>query len=85
MERKFKKNYRRQKNLELRFKTGTVCIYFKIEMAAEIKTSTRGTNDRFCTTKKPILLSKLDGFSYDINGLAILSDEDGIITISDDK
>ncbi|CAG9814141.1 unnamed protein product [Phaedon cochleariae] len=53
-------------------------------MAAEIK-STAQSNERFCTTKKPVLLSKLDACSDDINAAVLIPGEEGIISVSDDK
>lgn len=53
-------------------------------MAAEIKPATQ-SNERFCTTKKPILLSKLDACSDEINAAVIIPGEEGIISVSDDK
>lgn len=53
-------------------------------MAAEIKPATQ-INDRFCTTKKPVLLAKLEGCSDDVNAAVLLPGEDGIISVSDDK
>lgn len=53
-------------------------------MAAEIKPATN-SSDRFCTTKKPALLAKLEGCIDEINAAVILPGEDGIISVSDDK
>lgn len=53
-------------------------------MAAEIKPATQ-SNDRFCTSKKPVLLAKLEGCNDDINAAVLLPGEDGIISVSDDK
>lgn len=53
-------------------------------MAAEIKPAPR-TNDRFSTTKKPELLSKLEGSSDDVNQALLIPGEDGVISVSDDK
>ncbi|XP_050306648.1 WD repeat and FYVE domain-containing protein 2 [Anthonomus grandis grandis] len=52
-------------------------------MAAEIKPTE--TNNRFCVTKKPALLSKLDGCSDEINAALLIPGEDGVISVSDDK
>lgn len=54
-------------------------------MAAEIKPATKSTNDKFCTTKKPALLAKLDGCNDDINAAVLIPGEDGVISVSDDK
>ncbi|XP_060517053.1 WD repeat and FYVE domain-containing protein 2 [Cylas formicarius] len=53
-------------------------------MAAEIKPAAP-PNDKFCTTKKPILLAKLDGCSDEINAAVLIPGEDGVISVSDDK
>lgn len=53
-------------------------------MAAEIKPGQRNTNDRF-STKKPELLSKLEGTSDDINAAILIPGENGVISVSDDK
>lgn len=53
-------------------------------MAAEIKPATQ-SNDRFCTTKKPILLAKLDGCNDEINAAVVIPGGEGIISVSDDK
>lgn len=54
-------------------------------MAAEIKPAPRSANDRFCTTRKPELLSKLDGNNDDVNAAVLIPGEDGVISVSDDK
>jgi len=54
-------------------------------MAAEIKPAPRNSNDRFSTTKKPELLSKLEGYNDDVNGAILIPGEDGVISVSDDK
>lgn len=54
-------------------------------MAAEIKPATKSTNDKFCTTKKPALLAKLEGCNDDINGAVLIPGEDGVISVCDDK
>ncbi|KAK9888618.1 hypothetical protein WA026_000847 [Henosepilachna vigintioctopunctata] len=53
-------------------------------MAAEIKPATQ-SNDKFCTTKKPALLSKLEGCNDEINSAVLIPGEDGVISVSDDK
>lgn len=53
-------------------------------MAAEIKPATQ-PNDRFCTTKKPALLAKLEGSHDEINAAVLIPGEDGVISVSDDK
>lgn len=55
-----------------------------IEMAAEIKPATQ-SNDKFCTTKKPSLLAKLEGCNDEINAAVIIPGEDGVISVCDDK
>lgn len=54
-------------------------------MAAEIKPAPRSGNDRFSTTKKPELLSKLEGCNDDVNDAVLIPGEDGVISVSDDK
>lgn len=54
-------------------------------MAAEIKPASGIGSDRFSTTNKPILLSKLEGCSDDINSAIIIPGEDGVISCSDDR
>lgn len=54
-------------------------------MAAEIKPAPRSGNDRFSTTKKPELLSKLDDYNDDVNAAVFIPGEDGVIGVSDDK
>uniref|UniRef100_A0A1A9W0P1 FYVE-type domain-containing protein n=1 Tax=Glossina brevipalpis TaxID=37001 RepID=A0A1A9W0P1_9MUSC len=53
-------------------------------MAAEIKPAQRNNNDRF-STKKPELLSKLEGSGDDINAAILIPGENGVISVSDDK
>lgn len=53
-------------------------------MAAEIKPATQ-SNEKFCTTKKPALLAKLDGCNDEINAAILIPGEDGVISVSDDK
>ncbi|XP_022920553.1 WD repeat and FYVE domain-containing protein 2 [Onthophagus taurus] len=53
-------------------------------MAAEIKPAMH-TNERFCTTKKPQLLVKLEGCNDEVNAAVLLPGEDGVISVSDDK
>ncbi|XP_026468436.1 WD repeat and FYVE domain-containing protein 2-like [Ctenocephalides felis] len=54
-------------------------------MAAEIKPAPRSVSDRFSTTKKPVLLSKLEGCNDDINAAVLIPGEDGVISVCDDK
>lgn len=54
-------------------------------MAAEIKPAPRNANDRFSTTKKPELLSKLEGSNDDVNAAILIPGENGVISVSDDK
>uniref|UniRef100_A0A1B6CDK1 FYVE-type domain-containing protein n=1 Tax=Clastoptera arizonana TaxID=38151 RepID=A0A1B6CDK1_9HEMI len=54
-------------------------------MAAEIKPATTNSNDRFNTTKKPVLLSKLEGCNDDINQAILIPGLDGVISVSDDR
>lgn len=54
-------------------------------MAAEIKPAPRSANDRFSTTKKPELLSKLEGSNDDVNAAVLIPGEDGVISVCDGK
>ncbi|XP_055683714.1 WD repeat and FYVE domain-containing protein 2 [Lutzomyia longipalpis] len=55
-------------------------------MAAEIKPAPRSGNDqKFNTSKKPELLSKLEGCGDDVNAACLIPGEDGVISVSDDK
>lgn len=54
-------------------------------MAAEIKPAPRSANDRFCTTKKPELLNKLEGCNDDVNAALLIPGEEGVISVCDDK
>lgn len=53
-------------------------------MAAEINPAS-SKNDRFSSTKKPVLISKLEGCSDDINAAIIIPGEEGVISVSDDR
>lgn len=50
------------------------------KMAAEIKSQNKQGN-----TRKPVLLSKLEGFNDDVNMAVVIPREDGVVTVSDDK
>uniref|UniRef100_A0A1B0GE69 Uncharacterized protein n=1 Tax=Glossina morsitans morsitans TaxID=37546 RepID=A0A1B0GE69_GLOMM len=52
-------------------------------MAAEIKPVQRNCN-RF-STRKPELLSNLEGSGDDINAAILIPGENGVISVSDDK
>lgn len=52
-------------------------------MAAEIKPSPK-RNERF-STKRPELLSKLEGSGDDVNAAILIPGENGVISVSDDK
>ena len=58
-------------------------------MAAEIKptnsTSNSGSLNRRGSTRKPVLVSKLEGSNGDITAAVFIPDEDGVITASDDR
>jgi len=54
-------------------------------MAAEIKPATSSSSDKFSSTKKPVLLSKLEGCNDDVNAAIIIPGEDGVISICDDR
>lgn len=53
-------------------------------MAAEIKPAPVA-GDRFNSTKKPVLLSKLEGCNDDINQAIFIPGQDGVISVSDDR
>ena len=53
-------------------------------MAAEIKPAPRNS-DKFATSKKPELLSKLESASDDVNAAVLIPGQDGVISVSDDK
>lgn len=54
-------------------------------MSTEIKPATTGrNNDRFNTSRKAELLNKIEGIPDDINK-AIFFDQEGIISVSEDK
>ncbi|KAL5280219.1 WDFY2 family protein [Megaselia abdita] len=54
-------------------------------MAAEIKPAPTKANDRFNTSKKPELLSKLEGSADDVNCALLIPGENAVISVSDDK
>jgi len=54
-------------------------------MAAEIKPATSSGSDKFSSTKKPVLLSKLEGCNDDVNAAIIIPGEDGVISVCDDR
>lgn len=54
-------------------------------MAAEIKPPTANPSDRFNSTKKPVLLSKLEGCNDDVNQAIFIPGQDGVISVSDDR
>ena len=51
-------------------------------MAAEIKPVERQPSG---VVQKPELLSKIEGFTADVNFAAFIPREDGVITVSDDR
>jgi len=51
-------------------------------MAAEIKSIERLPPG---VLKKPELLSKIEGFTADVNYAVLIPREDGVITVSDDR
>lgn len=53
-------------------------------MAAEIKPPIV-SGDRFNSTKKPVLLAKLEGCNDDINQAIFIPGQDGVISVSDDR
>ncbi|KAG8034439.1 hypothetical protein G9C98_007515 [Cotesia typhae] len=54
-------------------------------MAAEIKPAPGVSNDKFSSSRKPILLSKLEGCNDDINVAIIIPKEEGVISVCDDR
>lgn len=54
-------------------------------MAAEIKPAPGVNHDKFSSNRKPILLSKLEGCSDDINAAIIIPREEGVISVCDDR
>ncbi|XP_015113647.1 WD repeat and FYVE domain-containing protein 2 [Diachasma alloeum] len=54
-------------------------------MAAEIKPAPGANNDKFSTSRKPILMSKLEGCNDDVNAAVIIPKEDGVISVCDDR
>lgn len=54
-------------------------------MAAEIKPAPANPSDRFNSTKKPVLLSKLEGCNDDVNQAIFIPGQDGVISVSDDR
>ena len=54
-------------------------------MAAEIKPAPGVNHDKFSTSRKPILLSKLEGCIDDVNAAIIIPREDGVISVCDDR
>lgn len=44
-----------------------------------------GSGDNYNSTKKPILVSKLEGCNDDINAAILIPGEDGVISASDDR
>lgn len=57
----------------------------KTVMAAEIKPAPANPSDRFNSTKKPVLLSKLEGCNDDVNQAIFIPGQDGVISVSDDR
>lgn len=54
-------------------------------MAAEIKAAVSAPGDRFNSTKKLTLLSKLEGSADDVNQAIIIPGQEGVISVSDDR
>lgn len=54
-------------------------------MAAEIKPAPGVNHDKFSSSRKPILLSKLEGCSDDVNAAIIIPREEGVISVCDDR
>jgi hypothetical protein len=63
-----------------------LCMRVRVRnMAAEIKPVSASSSDKFSSTKKPDLLSKLEGCNDDVNAAVIIPGEDGVISVSDDR
>ncbi|BES88967.1 unnamed protein product [Nesidiocoris tenuis] len=54
-------------------------------MAAEIKPATGSSNDKFNSSRKIVLLSKLEGSGDDVNQAIIIPGQEGVISVSDDR
>ncbi|KAL1124551.1 hypothetical protein AAG570_001177 [Ranatra chinensis] len=54
-------------------------------MAAEIKPGSASSNCIYSSNKKPVLLSKLEGYNDDVSQAVIIPGQDGVITVSDDR
>lgn len=54
-------------------------------MAAEIKAPVSVPGDRFNSSKKLVLLSKLEGSNDDVNQAIIIPGQEGVISVSDDR
>jgi hypothetical protein len=54
-------------------------------MAAEIKPAAASSSDKFSSTKKPVLLSKLEGCNDDVSAAIIIPGEDGVISVCEDR
>lgn len=54
-------------------------------MAAEIKHTSGNSGDKFSSTKKPCLLSKLEGCKDDVNQAILIPGQDGVISVCDDR
>jgi hypothetical protein len=53
-------------------------------MSTEIKPAT-GRNDRFNSSRKAELLNKIEGIPDDINFAIFIDENEGIISVSEDK
>jgi len=53
-------------------------------MAAEINPASH-RNDRFNSANKPVLISKLEGCSDEVNAAVVIPGVDGVISVSDDR
>jgi len=54
-------------------------------MAAEIKPAPGVNHDKFSSSRKPVLLSKLEGCNDDVNAAIIIPREEGVISVCDDR
>ena len=55
-------------------------------MSTEIKPATTGrSNDRFNNSRKAELLSKIEGVPDEINAAVFIEENEGIISVSEDK
>jgi len=54
-------------------------------MAAKIKPGSSSGNDKYNSTRKPVLLAKLEGCNDVVNKTVVIPDTDGVISASNDR